>query len=145
MKIIRCDRCNRRCRNMQGWNATTKSGAIVGCLCPGCQTPEENAEAEIKQATLDYCRDAQGRVWAKPKGTIPELTNAEMRALAASPEGLEFRAAVRHGEMIPALIVAIGTDGPLGYALLGEPWLDPMDVAALVEHVVHNTPNRSRH
>lgn len=39
--------------------------------CPDCQTPEENAEAEVNLATLDYSRavaDESGRLWAPPRG-----------------------------------------------------------------------------
>jgi hypothetical protein len=70
--VIRCDRCGRRCRNPAAfvtdeWNATLRQGVVVGHLCPDCQTPEENAEAAIHEATLVYGRDAQGRHIAWPK------------------------------------------------------------------------------
>jgi hypothetical protein len=68
-KIARCSRCGRRWRNRQpDWNITFKDGVAVGFLCPTCQTPQENAEAEVNQATLDYGRDALGRVTGRPKG-----------------------------------------------------------------------------
>lgn len=67
--IIRCSACNRRLRSPDGWNCTIKSGVIVGYICPTCQTPEQNAEAEINEATLDYGRDGSGRVTGKPKGS----------------------------------------------------------------------------
>lgn len=69
-KVIRCQRCSRRLRNLAGggaWNATFRNGAAVSFLCPDCQTPQENAEAEIKAATIDYSRarlDQFGRLWA---------------------------------------------------------------------------------
>ena len=66
--IVRCSECNRRMRSVAGWNCTIKSGVIVGNICPACQTPEQNAEAEINEATLDYGRDQFGRVIGKPKG-----------------------------------------------------------------------------
>jgi hypothetical protein len=44
-------------------------GVITGYLCPACQTPEENAEAEINFATLDYFVDSSGRVGGRPKIT----------------------------------------------------------------------------
>ena len=55
--VIRCDRCGRRYRNPAAfvtdeWNATLRQGVVVGYLCPDCQTPEENAEAAIDEATL---------------------------------------------------------------------------------------------
>jgi hypothetical protein len=70
--VIRCDRYGRRCRNpafvTDEWNATLRQGVVVGYLCPDCQTPEENAEAAIHEATLVNGRDAQGRHIAWPKG-----------------------------------------------------------------------------
>lgn len=57
----RCARCDRRCRGQAGWNCTVVAGVIVALLCPACQTPEENAEAEINAATLDYARDTNDR------------------------------------------------------------------------------------
>lgn len=66
--IVRCSECNRRMRSTAGWNCTIKSGVIVGNTCPTCQTPEQNAEAEINEATLDYGQDQFGRVIGKPKG-----------------------------------------------------------------------------
>lgn len=70
MKIV-CDRCNRKTTETKciGWNCTVRRGIIVGYLCPACQTSEENAEAEINEATLDYQgRDAFGRYTASAKG-----------------------------------------------------------------------------
>ncbi|MBF4613772.1 hypothetical protein [Curtobacterium sp. VKM Ac-1376] len=61
--LVRCDRCRRRNRNPNadnGWNATVKRGVVVGYLCPSCQTPEENAEAEINKATTEYGVNAFG-------------------------------------------------------------------------------------
>ena len=69
---IRCDSCKRRLRNPaapNAWNATFKAGRIVGYLCPDCQTPAENAEAEINEATLVYGQTAGGRYFGVPKGT----------------------------------------------------------------------------
>ena len=56
---MQCDRCRRliRLNQAEGWNATFRQGVIVGYLCPNCQTAEENAEAEINEATLDYSQD----------------------------------------------------------------------------------------
>ncbi len=60
MKVMKCSRCQRRYRGQGDWNATVERGVIVGVLCPDCQTPDENAEAEINAATLDYKRDQAG-------------------------------------------------------------------------------------
>ncbi|NDJ91469.1 hypothetical protein [Mycolicibacter kumamotonensis] len=65
--MIRCDRCRRRYRGHGEWNATARQGVIVGYLCPDCQTPEENAEAEINLATLDYFVGADGLFRGRPK------------------------------------------------------------------------------
>lgn len=53
-KVLRCSRCKRRQRTLDGWNGVFRDGVLVAVLCPDCQTPEENAEAEIHAATLDY-------------------------------------------------------------------------------------------
>ena len=52
---------------MGDWNATVKRGVVVGSLCPNYQTPEENAEAVVNEATTVYGRDAQGRFTGRPK------------------------------------------------------------------------------
>jgi hypothetical protein len=65
-----CDRCGRRVRSlaaMAGWNFVVKSGYLTGLLCPSCQTAEENAEAAIHEATLDFVV-INGRLVARPKG-----------------------------------------------------------------------------
>lgn len=68
MKLIRCDRCRKRCRNPREWNVTLRAGWIVGITCPGCQTPMENAEAAVNEATLRYTgTDHLGRLTATPK------------------------------------------------------------------------------
>lgn len=66
-KVIRCDKCGRRQRSVGGWNVTMSRGVVVGNTCPTCQTPEENAEAEINQATLEYREGPFGRIFARPK------------------------------------------------------------------------------
>ncbi|MGH3171003.1 MAG: hypothetical protein ACRDN0_34675, partial [Trebonia sp.] len=68
---IRCGRCKRRFRksakDADQWNVTTSQGVITDFTCPGCQSSEENAEAEINLATLDYSVDPFGRSVARPK------------------------------------------------------------------------------
>ena len=58
--VIRCDRCGRRCRNPAAFVTTLRQGVVVGYLCPDCQTPEENAEAAIHEATLVFSRTRKG-------------------------------------------------------------------------------------
>ncbi len=46
-KVRRCSRCDKRMRNPQGWNAEMIAGIEAGYLCPGCQTAEEDLDAEL--------------------------------------------------------------------------------------------------
>jgi hypothetical protein len=46
-KIRRCSRCNKRMRNPQGWNVEMIASIEAGYLCPGCQTVEEDLDAEL--------------------------------------------------------------------------------------------------
>lgn len=64
---MRCERCGRKYRGRGAWNGTWMSGVLVGVLCPACQTPEENAEAEIHAATLDYVKGPGGMLVTRPK------------------------------------------------------------------------------
>lgn len=73
-KVTRCTRCNRRARNLataeDTWNVVLEQGRVVGVICPTCQTVEENAEAEINAATLEYTgADDGGAFRARPKLT----------------------------------------------------------------------------
>lgn len=77
---IGCDRCSRIYAIISAeddslivasdgeWNVEFSKGRIVGLICPACQTPEENAEAEIRYATTDYSRAVLGedRRWRAP-------------------------------------------------------------------------------
>ena len=68
---VQCSRCSNTV-SVAGaaralWNITVKQGRVIGHLCPGCQTPDENAEAEINAATTRYSRDAFGRMIGFPK------------------------------------------------------------------------------
>lgn len=69
---VSCARCRKTTRvtAAEGWNVEFKAGRPAGAICPGCQTPEENAEAEINAATIDYSSgrvDAFGRMSAPLK------------------------------------------------------------------------------
>jgi hypothetical protein len=60
-------------QSVDTWNCTVEDGQIIGLLCPDCQTPMENAEALIKEATLDYgIADDGSRYFATPKGGQPQ-------------------------------------------------------------------------
>lgn len=65
--MVRCMRCDRKYKGRGDWNVVFRKGAPVGLLCPDCQTPEENAEAAINEATLEYSLDDQGRPMARRK------------------------------------------------------------------------------
>jgi hypothetical protein len=41
---------------------------IVRLLCPDCQTTDENLEAEVNAATIDYYTDGSGLLNGVPKG-----------------------------------------------------------------------------
>jgi hypothetical protein len=62
--------------NPSGWNATYVEGRPTGeHLCPDCQTPEENMQAELNAATLDYGQsyvDEEGRLVAARTQTEEE-------------------------------------------------------------------------
>lgn len=66
---IQCSRCERisRATKAKAWNVTVSRGIPVGYLCPDCQTPEENAEAEINLATTRYAVDSFGRMIGSPR------------------------------------------------------------------------------
>ena len=68
-KVIRCHRCNRRARGaMTGWNANLVKGVIIDYLCPNCQTPAEDLEAQVNEATTTYLgADQFGRIWGRRK------------------------------------------------------------------------------
>ena len=60
-EVALCMRCNRDIRDSEDqaeWNAAMSDGRVVGFVCPDCQTPEENAEAVVRDAS----RQAPGSV-----------------------------------------------------------------------------------
>lgn len=70
--IIRCARCQRRLRNLdtageRGWNARLENGLVTAVLCPDCQTPLENAEAVINDATTEVLGTVGGRLVGRPR------------------------------------------------------------------------------
>jgi transcription elongation factor Elf1 len=65
-----CSRCGHQARSlaaMADWNVIGERGYIIGLICGDCQTAEENAEAAIHEATLDYTV-INGRLAGRPKG-----------------------------------------------------------------------------
>lgn len=65
---ITCTRCGSAGHDRGDWNGNWKKGVLIEIICPACQTIEENTEAVVKEATLDYGRDAFGRPFATMKG-----------------------------------------------------------------------------
>ncbi|MER6304721.1 hypothetical protein [Streptomyces sp. NPDC001657] len=83
---IVCDRCKRPMQGEgDGWNVVLDKGYAIGYLCPDCQTGEENAEAEVHEATLDYSAgrvEEDGRVRWPAKGawnSVSTGTHGAMR------------------------------------------------------------------
>lgn len=66
-KVVKCSRCGKRMRRMDGWNAVFKNGSAVAFVCPDCQTEAESIEAEVNAATLDYQLTQDGRVRGRVK------------------------------------------------------------------------------
>jgi hypothetical protein len=66
-----CARCARpyhpHVADAASWNMVLRDGRIVAVLCPGCQSSEEDLEAQVNAATLSYQADDQGRIWNRPK------------------------------------------------------------------------------
>lgn len=67
---VTCFRCGARekIRKAVDWNGEFRNGRLVAVLCPACQTPEEDVEARVNEATLVYGADDRGRVIGRPKG-----------------------------------------------------------------------------
>ena len=67
----KCSRCGRRYRDRGRdsgeLNAIIKSGLIIAVVCPNCQSSGENTEAVIRDATLIYSTDSDGRLRATPR------------------------------------------------------------------------------
>lgn len=62
-----CTRCNTTGTHRGDWNGIFRDGLLVEVCCPGCQTLEENAEAVVKEATLEYRRGRFGEWTTRPK------------------------------------------------------------------------------
>lgn len=92
-KTIRCDRCRRRCRNTAGWNADLIAGLIVGYLCPDCQNPQEDLEAELNL----ILNQADGYTTRPDPHDITDVVNALVNTYP-TPEVLRCKA----GELVAA-------------------------------------------
>lgn len=70
--MLRCGRCRKRLRNLHtveanGWNAVVDMGIVTAVLCPSCQTPLENLEAAVNDATTEVVGTVGGRLVGRPK------------------------------------------------------------------------------
>ena len=72
-KALKCSTCGRRFRerafDAEFWNVELHAGIITRVLCPDCQTPEQDMEAQVNQAMLNYARNTSGQIIARTKGT----------------------------------------------------------------------------
>jgi hypothetical protein len=126
-KVQKCERCKKRYRGSGDWNANLRGGEVVGVLCPDCQTPAENAEAVVNQATLVYGRDASGQHIAQPK--------VELADPVALAEDL-FRRTEEAVQRLASLVVETDSPWPLEDAVqMVEDGLPPGYPAPAVEGV----------
>ena len=71
-RTIQCERCPKVCGDLVGWTViANEQGAAVGFLCPTCQTPGEDAEADSHEVTLTYDEDEPGVIRATPEAEPP--------------------------------------------------------------------------
>lgn len=55
MSTRMCVRCRRGVPAVPtGWNGVWKLGILKSVICPECQSVDENLEAEVHDATLNY-------------------------------------------------------------------------------------------
>lgn len=71
---VGCARCERpfslTVPDVDAWNGVLNpAGELVGLLCPDCQTPEEDAEATIRDATEDVAIGPDGTAILRPQAT----------------------------------------------------------------------------
>ena len=66
-----CQRCgrpfSRKLADAAGWNGFYLGGVLQHLVCPGCQTADENIEAEVADAMTSNSLDAFGRSVSRPK------------------------------------------------------------------------------
>lgn len=67
MKLT-CTLCANTGTDRGDWNGSYRSGRLLSIICPDCQSADQNAEAAINEATLDYSMNAFGQVVVRPKG-----------------------------------------------------------------------------
>lgn len=64
-KSLKCTVCRRRFRvgshDFRLWNGEWKAGLLVAVLCPKCQTPEQDIEAQVNNVFTRYVGTVNGR------------------------------------------------------------------------------------
>ncbi|MFJ9041059.1 hypothetical protein ACIRF8_31355 [Streptomyces sp. NPDC102406] len=131
-----CVRCTRACwkesSDASRWNTEFDKGVPIGLLCPTCQTPEENAEAEVKAATLDYTNtvtDADGRQGTAPVGGWHTVT-AGGHAMVDDDKSVHLVLAIEAAE----LRIAVGPHSDARLAELFASSYAAVIRAALAQH-----------
>ena len=118
-----CSRCSRLLEpgdaDAAQWNQVLAKGRLTGWLCPDCQTPIENAEAEVKAALLDYegaTQTADGRMIVAARGAWHTVSAASHPIVEDDPSA-HLALTVRKGRLLIAL--AAHSDADLARAFTG--------------------------
>lgn len=115
-----CDRCGKTYRGEPDWNVIYRHGVTVGHRCPDDQTPEDNAEAEIRAAGASFYQQEvrvahpgdpeHGEVVALHVLAIAdEVLSDFMRSIAQSGEAAAFDPHALAEETLSRLAGTIGT------------------------------------
>jgi hypothetical protein len=122
---IECIRCRRelgKIESAEGWNVIVEQGHSVGYVCPGCQTPEENAEAVIHESTLEHGVDDRDR-----RVTHTKADDSCIVCGRSTDTGLGF---VGETEWVVAGLVKLGVSEERAFTLVSQmmgnpPWMVP--------------------
>lgn len=89
--VVKCGRCRKRQRSQAGWNGEYIAGLLVGHLCPDCQTPEEDLEAELNLITSPPQRQVRLGGQTTKETVVERLVLALVRSYP-SPEIMRDKA-----------------------------------------------------
>lgn len=66
---LTCGRCGRESRlaDASDWTAKFDAGKLVAVHCKDCATAEEQTEAEVNVALMEFCVDDEGELYGRPK------------------------------------------------------------------------------
>lgn len=74
-KPYKCTVCRRRFRlgshDVELWNGEWKAGLLVAVLCPKCQTPEQDVEAQVNNMFTHYLGIVNGRAYGSTMPPTP--------------------------------------------------------------------------